>query len=59
MNQLLQNGKESEKPLKYSHLDIAASAGDLPDPATGAPILALSKRFLNKEFEDNLAKNSS
>ncbi|XP_011505018.1 PREDICTED: putative aminopeptidase W07G4.4 isoform X2 [Ceratosolen solmsi marchali] len=56
---LKKSGKESEKPLKYSHLDIAASAGDLPDIATGAPILALAKRFLNKEFEDNLAKNSS
>lgn len=26
----------------YTHLDIAASAGDLPDPPTGAPLLALA-----------------
>ncbi|XP_032455511.1 putative aminopeptidase W07G4.4 isoform X4 [Nasonia vitripennis] len=50
------HGKTSEKPLEYCHLDIAASAGNLPDPATGAPIAALSKRFLAKEFEKNLAE---
>merc|ERR1711862_218533 len=27
----------SAKPLKYSHMDIAGSAGNLPDPTTGAP----------------------
>ncbi|CAH0555793.1 unnamed protein product [Brassicogethes aeneus] len=40
------HGSGSEKPLKYSHLDIAASAGDCPNPATGAPILALAKNYL-------------
>lgn len=36
----------SEKPLKYAHIDIAASAGDLPDPTTGAPVAALVKYLL-------------
>jgi len=36
----------SKQPLKYSHLDIAGSAGDLPHPTTGAPIPALVKWFL-------------
>jgi leucyl aminopeptidase len=31
----------SKQPLKYSHMDIAGSAGDLPFPTTGAPIPAL------------------
>lgn len=39
-------GSGSSKPLKYIHLDIAASGGSLPDPATGAPILALSNTYL-------------
>nr|XP_022918012.1 putative aminopeptidase W07G4.4 [Onthophagus taurus] len=40
------HGSGNQKPIKYSHLDIAGSAGDFPNPATGAPILALSKAFL-------------
>jgi len=36
----------SKQPLKYSHLDIAGSAGDLPHPTTGAPIPALVKWFM-------------
>merc|ERR1719466_630198 len=31
----------SSQPLKYSHMDIAGSAGNLPHPTTGAPIPAL------------------
>jgi len=31
----------SKQPLKYSHLDVAGSSGDLPHPTTGAPIPAL------------------
>jgi len=31
----------SKQPIKYSHLDIAGSAGDLPHPTTGAPVPAL------------------
>ncbi|XP_065350512.1 putative aminopeptidase W07G4.4 [Cloeon dipterum] len=36
------HGLGSSTPLKYSHLDIAASAGDLPHEPTGAPIAALA-----------------
>jgi len=36
----------SNEPLKYSHMDIAGSAGDLPHPTTGAPILALVQWLL-------------
>lgn len=43
---LFQHGLDSGLPIKYSHLDIAASSGSLPDPATGAPILALAQRYL-------------
>ncbi|XP_060528803.1 putative aminopeptidase W07G4.4 [Cylas formicarius] len=39
-------GSDSQKPLKYSHLDIAASAGSFPDPATGSPVLALVQKYL-------------
>lgn len=41
-----QNDADSDKPLKYTHLDIAGSAGDIPDPPTGAPILALAQLHL-------------
>lgn len=40
------HGLKSERPIKYSHLDIAGSAGDIPDPPTGAPILALARTHL-------------
>lgn len=40
------HGSGSEHPIKYSHLDIAASAGDVPDPATGSPVLALAQTYL-------------
>ncbi|RZB39198.1 hypothetical protein BDFB_010950 [Asbolus verrucosus] len=43
---LEEHGSGGAKPLKYSHLDIAASAGEYPKPATGAPILALAKTYL-------------
>jgi len=36
----------SDQPLKYSHLDIAGSSGNLPDPTTGASVPALVKWFL-------------
>ncbi|KAG5893945.1 hypothetical protein JTB14_009692 [Gonioctena quinquepunctata] len=40
------HGSGSDKPLKYSHLDIAASSGSLPEPATGSPLLALAQAYL-------------
>ncbi|XP_055525785.1 putative aminopeptidase W07G4.4 [Wyeomyia smithii] len=41
------HGLKSECPLKYSHLDIAGSSGNLPDPPTGSPILALARTHLH------------
>lgn len=41
-----QYGNASQKPLKYSHLDIAASAGTYPFMPTGAPILAVANTHL-------------
>lgn len=40
------NDARSSKPLKYTHLDIAGSAGDIPYPPTGSPILALAQLHL-------------
>ncbi|XP_035795110.1 putative aminopeptidase W07G4.4 [Anopheles albimanus] len=39
-------GLKSAYPIKYSHLDIAGSAGDVPDTPTGSPILALARTHL-------------
>ena len=47
---VLQHGSESKVPLKYSHIDVAASSGDLPDDATGAPILGLVRLHLKDQF---------
>ncbi|XP_058813167.1 putative aminopeptidase W07G4.4 [Topomyia yanbarensis] len=43
---LEKHGLKSNRPIKYSHLDIAGSSGELPDPPTGAPILALARTHL-------------
>ncbi|KAL3267844.1 hypothetical protein HHI36_006985 [Cryptolaemus montrouzieri] len=40
------HGSGDANPLKYSHLDIAGSIGDYPDPITGAPVLALANFHL-------------
>ncbi|KAJ6637518.1 putative aminopeptidase W07G4.4 [Pseudolycoriella hygida] len=40
------HGTNSSNPLKYSHLDIAGSAGDHPDTPTGSPLLAIAKTHL-------------
>jgi len=37
---------KDEAPLKYTHLDIAGAAGELPGPTTSAPVPALVKMFL-------------
>ncbi|KAH8407245.1 hypothetical protein KR222_011121, partial [Zaprionus bogoriensis] len=42
------HGLDSEKPLKYTHLDIAGSAGEYPEMPTAAPIVALVKTHLGK-----------
>lgn len=36
----------STKPIKYTHLDVAGSAGDIPHPPTGASLLALAQLHL-------------
>ncbi|XP_058169775.1 putative aminopeptidase W07G4.4 [Anopheles ziemanni] len=41
-----QCGRENATPIKYSHLDIAGSAGDVPHTPTGSPILALVRTHL-------------
>ncbi|XP_045473726.1 putative aminopeptidase W07G4.4 [Harmonia axyridis] len=43
---IYEHGSGKTVPLKYSHVDIAASAGDFPQPATGAPVLALANYHL-------------
>ncbi|XP_055677123.1 putative aminopeptidase W07G4.4 [Lutzomyia longipalpis] len=40
------HGTKSDMPIKYSHLDIAGSAGEYPEMPTGAPVLALAKLHL-------------
>lgn len=40
------HGLKSERPLKYTHLDIAASAGEYPKMPTGIPVIALAKTHL-------------
>ncbi|KAH8019866.1 hypothetical protein HPB51_022967 [Rhipicephalus microplus] len=40
------HGLDSERPLCYSHIDIAASSGPFPGVPTGAPIAALTQAFL-------------
>ncbi|CAH1784087.1 unnamed protein product [Owenia fusiformis] len=40
------HGVDSEKPLKYSHMDIAGSSGPFPGVPTGAPIVALATNYL-------------
>lgn len=44
---LVNHGSNSAKPIKFTHLDIAGSAGDHPWTPTGAPILALAETHLN------------
>jgi leucyl aminopeptidase len=39
-------GLRSATPIKYTHLDIAGSSGDVPDTPSGAPILALANLHL-------------
>lgn len=40
------HGINSKKPLKYCHIDIAASSGPFPGIPSGAPIPALTRRFI-------------
>ncbi|XP_067658006.1 putative aminopeptidase W07G4.4 isoform X2 [Haliotis asinina] len=40
------HGKDSDKPIPYSHIDIAGSSGPFPGVPTGAPIVALAATFI-------------
>uniref|UniRef100_A0A8C9SBL4 Zgc:152830 n=1 Tax=Scleropages formosus TaxID=113540 RepID=A0A8C9SBL4_SCLFO len=40
------HGVDSNKPLPYSHIDIAGSSGPFPGIPTGAPILAMVSRYV-------------
>ncbi len=40
------HGLDSETPIPFSHIDIAGSSGPFPGVPTGAPIGALSARYL-------------
>ncbi|XP_076587257.1 putative aminopeptidase W07G4.4 [Chaetodon auriga] len=40
------HGVDSDKPLPYSHIDIAGSSGPFPGIPTGAPILAMATNYV-------------
>ncbi|KAM8760239.1 putative aminopeptidase W07G4.4 [Acanthopagrus schlegelii] len=40
------HGVDSDKPLPYSHIDIAGSSGPFPGVPTGAPILAMATNYI-------------
>jgi len=40
------HGRDSAQPLRYTHLDIAGSAGELPHSPSGRPIPALCQMFI-------------
>ncbi|XP_068709461.1 putative aminopeptidase W07G4.4 isoform X1 [Montipora foliosa] len=40
------HGIDSERPVCYSHFDIAGSCGDFPQVPTGAPVVAMATFFL-------------
>lgn len=40
------HGRESAKPIAYSHLDIAASSGPFPGIPSGAPVPALAQKYI-------------
>jgi leucyl aminopeptidase len=44
------HGIDSDKPLPYSHMDIAGSSGPFPGVPTGAPVVALAAHFLLGRF---------
>ncbi|KAH8360118.1 hypothetical protein KR093_010862, partial [Drosophila rubida] len=43
---LHKHGLNAYKPIRYTHLDIAGSAGEHPEMPTAAPIVALAKTHL-------------
>ena len=45
-----QHGIDSQKPIKYSHLDIAAASGPFPGVPTGSPVLAMAANFFGSQL---------
>jgi len=44
------HGNDSDKPIKYTHVDIAGSSGPFPGVPTGAPLVAFAHAYvLNRE----------
>ncbi|XP_068166693.1 putative aminopeptidase W07G4.4 [Antennarius striatus] len=41
-----EHGVDSNKPLPYSHIDIAGSSGPFPGVPTGAPVLAMATNYI-------------
>ena len=44
------HGRDSEKPIRYSHMDIAGSSGLPPSVVTAAPVPALAKFFVYGKY---------
>jgi len=42
------HGLDSKLPIKYTHIDIAGSAGEHPAMPTAAPLVSLVKTHLQK-----------
>ncbi|XP_021361176.1 putative aminopeptidase W07G4.4 isoform X2 [Mizuhopecten yessoensis] len=43
---LSKHGVDSDKPLPYSHLDIAGSSGPFPGVPTAAPLVAMAAKYI-------------
>lgn len=50
VSKLDQHGMDSTHPIPFSHIDIAGSSGSFPGVPTGAPIAALTHRYLFEEI---------
>jgi len=49
-----QHGSDSQQPLCYTHIDIAASSGPFPGLPTASPLVAMAHAFvLNRESSAN------
>jgi len=47
---LTNHQSKCEKPIKYTHLDIAASSGPFPGVPTGAPIVGMAANFFGNQI---------
>ncbi|KAK3706766.1 hypothetical protein QZH41_004505 [Actinostola sp. cb2023] len=46
------HGIDSDQPIPYSHIDIAASSGPFPGVPSGSPVVALAEYFLRQPKQD-------